>query len=91
MRASRPHVYVVLLEAGAERDLRRLDPPTFRRVVASIGTLAESPRPTGCRKLSGGERDWRIRVGDYRVVYEIDDPAREVHVIRVRYRRDVYR
>jgi len=53
--------------------------------------LADNPRPYGCRKLTGSDRDWRIRVGDYRIVYEIDDQVREVRVMRIRHRREAYR
>jgi mRNA interferase RelE/StbE len=84
-------VYAVLLETAAERSLRRLDAVAFRRVVAALQILADNPRPPGCRKLTGSDRDWRIRVGDYRVVYEIDDKNREVRVMRIRHRREVYR
>jgi mRNA interferase RelE/StbE len=63
-------VYAVLLSASAERDLRRLDASSFRRIVERISGLGENPRPPGCRKLFGGECEWRIRVGDFRVVYE---------------------
>lgn len=84
-------MYAVLLEAAAERSLRRLDAVVFRRVVAELRVLADNPRPAGCRKLSGSERDWRVRVGDYRVIYEIDDRSREVRVMRIRHRREAYR
>jgi mRNA interferase RelE/StbE len=84
-------VYAVLLEAGAERDLDRLDPPAFNRVIKRIRELGADPRPAGCRKLYGGSSEWRVRVGDYRVIYEVDDRGREVRVLRVRHRRDAYR
>ncbi len=87
----RTHVYAVLLEATAERSLRRLDAVVFRRVAAALRILAENPRPPGCRKLTGSKQDWRIRVSDYRIVYEIDDKDREVRVMRIRHRREVYR
>jgi mRNA interferase RelE/StbE len=84
-------VYAVLLEAAAERGLRRLDGVVFRRVVAALRILADNPRPAGCRKLTGSDRDWRVRVGDYRIIYEIDDRNREVRVMRIRHRREAYR
>jgi mRNA interferase RelE/StbE len=82
--------YVVLTERAAERDLRRLGPQLFRRVVAHLKRLADDPRPAGCRKIVDSDDDWRIRVGDYRVVYEVDDAAHEVRIMRVRHRREVY-
>ena len=84
-------MYRVFLERAAERDLRRLPPRLHSRVIMAIQALADEPRPGGCRKLTRSDRDWRIRVGDYRIVYEIDDAAREVGVNRVRHRREVYR
>jgi mRNA interferase RelE/StbE len=90
-RDRRTHVYAVLLEAAAERGLHRLDGVVFRRVVTALRILADNPRPTGCRKLTGSDRDWRVRVGDYRIIYEIDDRNREVRVMRIRHRREAYR
>jgi mRNA interferase RelE/StbE len=84
-------VYEVYLERAAERDLRRLSAENFHRIASRIKRLAGNPRPSGCRKITGSESDWRIRVGDYRVIYEIDDKARAVKVMRVRHRREAYR
>lgn len=83
--------YRILLELSAERDLGRLSPDVHDRVIAAIQGLAGNPRPHGCRKLAGTDNDWRIRVGDYRVIYEIADAIRIVRVNRVRHRREVYR
>jgi mRNA interferase RelE/StbE len=60
-------------------------------VIEAIRSLANDPRPPGCHKIAGTKNDWRIRVGDYRVVYEIADAVRIVRVHPVRQRRDVYR
>jgi len=84
-------MYRVFLERAAEKQLKQLSAKLHDRVIAAIQALAKNPHPTGCRKLSGTDNDWRIRVGDYRVVYDIDDAAREVRVNRVRHRREVYR
>ncbi len=84
-------MYRVLLERGAEKDLSRLTSEIHDRVIAAIQRLATNPRPPGCRKLAGSKNDWRIRVGDYRVVYEIADEVRIVRISRVRHRREVYR
>jgi mRNA interferase RelE/StbE len=84
-------MYRVLLERAAEKDLSRLSSEIHARVIAAIKALASNPRPSGCRKLTGGKNDWRIRVGDYRVIYEIADAIRVVRVNRVRHRREVYR
>lgn len=67
-------------------------PPRYTTVSSqAIRALAINPRPPGCRKLVGSKSDWRIRVGDYRVIYEIADAIRVVRVNRVRHRREVYR
>ena len=84
-------MYHVLLERAAEKDLARLSSEIHARVIAAIQALATTPRPPGCRKLAGSKHDWRIRVGDNRVVYEIADQIRVVRVNRVRHRREVYR
>jgi mRNA interferase RelE/StbE len=84
-------IYRVLLERSAEKDLSRLSSEIHDRVIAAIQGLANNPRPPGCRKLAGTKHDWRFRVGDYRVVYEIADTIRVVRVNRVRNRCEVYR
>ena len=84
-------MFEVLLERSAEKDLRRLSASVHDQVIGRISALAKNPRPPGCRKLSGSENDWRLRVGDYRVIYEIADVIRVVRVHRIRHRREVYR
>lgn len=84
-------MYRVLLERAAEKDLRRLESEIHDRVIAAIQALVADSRPPGCRKLTGSKNDWRIRVGDYHVVYEIVDTAREVRINHVRHRREAYR
>ena len=84
-------MYELYVERRAERGLRRLSKDDFVRVVAGIKRLAENPRPAGCRKISGAAGDWRIRIGDYRVIYEIDDRAKVVRVMQVRHRGKAYR
>jgi len=84
-------MYRGLLERGVEKDLSRLSSEIHDRVIATIRALANNPRPPGCRKLAGTKNNWRVRVGDYRVVHEIADQHRVVRVNRVRHRREVYR
>ena len=74
----------------AQRALARLPQRDYERVRDAIRALADEPRPPGCRQLTGRE-GWRIRVGRYRVIYEIDDTVRIVTVLDVGHRRDVYR
>lgn len=80
-----------MLERTAEKDLGRLGSAIRERVITAIRALGANPRPSGCRKLAGTKQDWRIRVGDYRVVYEIADEIRIVRINRVRHRSEVYR
>ena len=84
-------MYEVLIERTAERDLQSLPHSIFNRIVPCIRALAGNPRPSGCHKLTGSRNDWRIRIGDYRVVYDIDDARKRVRIFRVRHRREVYR
>ncbi len=76
---------------AAVRQLRTLDPAARRRVQAAIELLAGQPRPSGARKLVGGDGEWRVRTGDYRIVYEIDDDVLLVLVVAVGHCRDIYR
>ena len=82
--------YRVSLTASAEKELHRLHAQMVARIVPQLEGLASAPRPPGCKKLRGGDNEWRVRVGDYRIVYEIDDKARTVDVTRIAHRREVY-
>jgi len=84
-------VYEVYLERAAERDVKRLSASVFQRIISHIRALSEDPRPSGCRKITGSKSDWRIRIGEYRVIYEIDEKKKVVRVFRVSHRREVYR
>jgi len=82
--------YTVLVEKRAQRALAKIIHPHRDRIITSIWHLAENPRPPGVKKLSGREA-WRIRIGSYRVLYEIHDAKLVVLVVEVGDRRDVYR
>ncbi|MFJ4223595.1 type II toxin-antitoxin system RelE/ParE family toxin [Microbacterium sp. NPDC089695] len=82
--------YRVEFTAAAAREIRKLDPQIRRRVLAGISELEREPRPHGVRKLAGFDNAWRVRVGDYRVLYEVVDDQVLVTVVRVAHRRDVY-
>ncbi|GMV96890.1 MAG: type II toxin-antitoxin system RelE/ParE family toxin [Phycisphaerae bacterium] len=82
--------YAVTFKAGALRQLEKLPRITARRIVAKAASLSADPRPAGAVKLVGGGL-WRVRVGDYRIVYLIDDARRSVDVRIVAHRREVYR
>ena len=81
--------YEVLLAPSAQRDFKKLPPDTRDRIRAAMTVLAKGPR-RGAQKLAG-EDSYRVRVGDYRIVYRVDDSAREVLVARIKHRREAYR
>ncbi|HLM03341.1 MAG TPA: type II toxin-antitoxin system RelE/ParE family toxin [Pyrinomonadaceae bacterium] len=81
--------YALLILRRAQKELANLDKIEYERVREAIASLAENPRPAGCKKLAGRE-GWRIRVGDYRVIFEINDVKREVTVMHIGHRRDIY-
>ena len=83
-------MYEIETKRSAAREIEDLPLRDRRQVVERIGLWAVDPRPRGCEKLVGGER-YRVRQGDYRIVYTIQDVAITVWVIRVGHRRDVYR
>jgi mRNA interferase RelE/StbE len=83
--------YAVIYKPSADKALRRLPEKVQRRIVAATAALADDPRPPGSVKLHDADDLWRIRVGQYRVVYTIQDEALIVLVLRVAHRKDVYR
>ena len=84
-------MYEVYIEQSAERDLSRLPEETLHRIASRIRALAQDPRPSGCRKIKGSKNDWWIRIGQYRVIYEVDDKSKKVWVMHVRKRESAYR
>ena len=82
--------YTVLILRRAQKELARLPLGIYERTKEAIWNLGNDPKPPGCRKLAGRE-GWRIRVGDYRIIYEIDPAQHSVTVLHVGHRRDVYR
>lgn len=80
--------YAIEFVASADKALRRLPVAMPRRIVTAVEGLAEDPRPTGCVKLSDADNAWRIRVGDYRVLYDIQDRRLVVLVIRIGHRNE---
>jgi mRNA interferase RelE/StbE len=82
--------YAVRILARAERQLKGLDRQTYERIKEKFLDLSINPRPPGCTKLA--DRDgWRIRSGNYRILYDIDDAAKVVLVLEVGHRREIYR
>jgi len=86
-----PTLYQIEFAESAAKEFRALPNQVKQRVSQSIDALAQNPRPDGVRKLQAATDRYRVRVSQYRVVYEINDRARLVRIIRIRHRRDVYR
>jgi mRNA interferase RelE/StbE len=83
-------MYIVSFRSGAIKELRKLSAKDRKKIATAIDSLVDVPRPNGVKKMVGANA-WRIRVGDYRLVYVIEDKQLVVEVIRIGHRRDVYR
>ncbi len=83
--------YRIEFKPSAAKEFSQLPKNIQKRIAAKVNTLADNPRPRGVEKLEGRENRYRIRVGDYRVIYEIHDEVLLVLVVRIGHRREVYR
>lgn len=84
-------MYEVLLERAAEKDLKKLPRNYFDEIISKIKNLSAQPRPRDSKKLTGSQNDWRIRIGSYRVLYEIDEAHKQIKIMKIRHRKDAYR
>jgi len=84
-------LFSIQWKQSAKKELRKLGKDVIPRVVLAVEALADDPRPSGSKKLPGAERTYRIRIGDYRVVYSVLENVLRIEVIRVGHRRDIYR
>lgn len=85
-----PNPFAVSLTSRDRRETRKLDPQILSRIAKTIDGLADNPRPQGCLKVKTRDGCWRIRVGDWRIGYEIDDEAHTVTILSVGHRREFY-
>lgn len=83
--------YQIKWRSSTKKDLRKIPPQQVARIVAEVETLSNEPLPSGAQKLTGSERTYRIRVGDYRILYEVSSAEQLVVIERIRHRKDVYR
>jgi mRNA interferase RelE/StbE len=83
-------MYEVVLSRSARKELEMLEPRLVQRIFEKIEGLSSNPRPRGCEKLKGRENLWRVRVGDYRIVYSIFDKQNLVDIMIIRHRKDAY-
>lgn len=84
-------MYTINLTLRAQKDLDRLPGQLFERVLSSVAASSENPRPNGHQKLHRPDNGFRIWVGDYRILYDIDDVRHEVLILRVKHRREAHR
>ena len=82
--------YSISFVRSARKELESLPNPLLRRILTKIETLAKNPRPAGCKKLKGARDLWRIRIGEYRVVYSVLDREVRIEIITVRHRSQAY-
>jgi len=82
--------YQVEFSKKASKELRKIDSRYVPRIYEVAESLSSEPRPVGCKKLSGSEHTYRIRVGDYRIIYDIEDDKLVILVIRIRHRQSAY-
>ena len=85
-------MYRIVFSRSAEKDLDKIPSAVVKKIGKSIDTLATEPRPQGCKKLQAStENFWRIRVGDYRIIYQIEVEIKIIDIRRIRHRKDVYK
>jgi mRNA interferase RelE/StbE len=84
-------MYSAGVKSTALRELKALPAKVRNKTAEAIDKLEINPRPSGCKKPTGSENRWRIRIGDYRILYEIDDTTRSVVIFRVSHRKTAYR
>lgn len=84
-------MHKVRIGRSATKELEALPDRTLQRIAAKIDSLAQQPRPSGCKKLRGADDLWRIRVGDYRIIYAVNDIELLVEIRVIRHRGDAYR
>lgn len=85
-------MYQITFKESASKELQRLSKSVIKKIIFSINELSENPRPSGVKKLKdSNENLYRIRVGDYRIIYVIDDGIKIVNIRRIGHRKDIYR
>jgi mRNA interferase RelE/StbE len=83
--------YTIEWKSSAKKELRKLSPQIIKRIVTAVAELATTPHPVGSRKLIGSRHTYRLRIGDYRVLYNTLDDKLIIEIVRVAHRKDVYR
>ena len=84
-------MYTLLIERHAEKGFKKIPKNISNKLIIKIKSLKDNPKPSGCRKITGSENDYRVRIGDYRVIYEIDEKNKQIIILAVGHRKDIYR
>jgi mRNA interferase RelE/StbE len=84
-------MYEIFLKASAEKELEHFSSKIHDRIVTKLLSLQENPRQRGAKKLQGRDNCYKVRVGNYRILYTIDDKKQEVMIVAIGHRREVYR
>lgn len=82
--------YQVLVQPSAQKEIEKLPKPAQTKIIKALVALGENPRPANCKKLIGTD-SWRVRIGEYRIIYWIEDNILSIEVVRVAHRKDVYK
>lgn len=83
--------YQIEWKHSAQKELRKLPAEMIQQIITAVDALSENPFPPGCRKLVGSEQTWRIRIGNYRVIYNVFSTILVIEIVRVAHRKDAYR
>ena len=84
-------MYKIFFKRSAEKELRGISPPFLKKILERIESLNADAKPAGVEKLKGEDRYFRVRQGDYRIIYEMNESERKIVMIKIGHRRDVYR
>ncbi|MBN1525690.1 MAG: type II toxin-antitoxin system RelE/ParE family toxin [Spirochaetales bacterium] len=84
-------MYTIFITKKAEKSILKLSKDIANKIISKIHTLRAVPFPAGCRKIVGSERDFRIRVGDYRIIYEVNQKEHQIIILTAGHRKNVYR
>ena len=83
--------YKLLVKKSAEKELRGIPKQFLSKIIGKIKALASNPRPNACEAMTGSEKHYRVRQNDYRIVYTVDDSKKEIIIVKIGHRGDVYR
>lgn len=84
-------MYQIKLARSAEKELAHISEPYFSALLKKIDALAKQPFPTGVKKIKGMQAGWRVRVGDYRIIYEVDETIKTVDISAIGHRKEIYK